>query len=105
MFGDLMPDAPELAVRETYSVGVRSLMLVHTAQWDVLHAKNGETPRYNRPLPVEIWSPANIPAAVNSLHIAFACDESILRAKSCGCSVNEINNMVAAGYGNPKAEF
>lgn len=62
VFGDLMPDAPELAPRGTFSVGVRSLTLVHAGQLDVLHAKAGESPRYDRVLPVEIWYPATIPA-------------------------------------------
>ena len=62
VFGDLMPDAPELSPRGTYAVGVRSLTLVHTNQPDILRAKAGETPRYDRPLPVEIWYPATIPA-------------------------------------------
>ncbi len=62
VFGDLLPDAPELAPRGTFSVGVRSLTLTHADQLDVLHAKNGETPRYSRVLPVEIWYPATIPS-------------------------------------------
>lgn len=60
--GDLLPDAPELAARGSHSVGVRSLTLTHADQLDVLHAKAGQVPRYNRVLPVEIWYPARIPA-------------------------------------------
>ncbi|CCG99508.1 dienelactone hydrolase-like protein [Fibrella aestuarina BUZ 2] len=60
--GDLLPDAPELAARGPHSVGVRSLTLTHADQLDVLHTKDGQTPRYNRVLPVEIWYPARIPA-------------------------------------------
>lgn len=62
VFGDMLPDAPELAPRGTYSVGVRSLTLTHADQLDVLHAKDGQTPRYNRVLPVEVWYPATIPS-------------------------------------------
>jgi predicted dienelactone hydrolase len=63
VFGDLLPDAPELAARGTYGVGVRSLTLTHADQLDVLHhRKDVPTPRYSRVLPVEIWYPAIIPA-------------------------------------------
>lgn len=60
--GDPLPDAPELAARGPHGVGVRSLTLTHTNQVDVLRTKDGPTPRYDRPLPVEIWYPARIPA-------------------------------------------
>lgn len=62
VFGDLLPDAPELAARGTYPVGVRTLTLTHPDQLDVLRAKDGQTPRYTRPLTVEVWYPARIPA-------------------------------------------
>ncbi|HEX9958734.1 MAG TPA: dienelactone hydrolase, partial [Fibrella sp.] len=62
IFGDLLPDAPELATRGTYGVGVRTLTLTNPNQVDVLKAKDGQTPRYNRPLTVEVWYPAQIPA-------------------------------------------
>ena len=62
LFGDPLPDAPELAARGTYSVGVRTLNLVHPAQVDVLHATAGKAPQYDRPLTVEVWYPARIPA-------------------------------------------
>ncbi|MDB5241239.1 MAG: dienelactone hydrolase-like protein, partial [Spirosoma sp.] len=62
IFGDLLPDAPELAARGAYKVGVRTLKLVHPAQTDVLHPKDGKSPLYDRPLTVEVWYPARIPA-------------------------------------------
>ena len=62
VFGDLLPDAPELAARGTYTVGVRTLTLTHPDQLDVLRAKDGQTPRYSRTLTVEVWYPARIPA-------------------------------------------
>jgi predicted dienelactone hydrolase len=60
--GDLLPDAPELAPRGPHAVGVRTLKLIHTAQVDVLHTKEGKSPLYDRPLTVEVWYPAKIPA-------------------------------------------
>ncbi len=62
VFGDMLPDAPELAPRGAYSVGVRTVSLMNPDQLDVLHAKDGQTPRYNRPITVEVWYPARIPA-------------------------------------------
>lgn len=58
-FGDPLPDAPELAARGEYAVGVRTLELVDDARVDVLNA-NGENPAplYDRPLEVVVWYPA-----------------------------------------------
>ncbi len=60
--GDLLPNAPELAPRGAFGVGVRTMKLVHTAQVDVLHQTDGKHPLYDRPLTLEIWYPARIPA-------------------------------------------
>ncbi|GAB3701134.1 hypothetical protein GCM10027592_28930 [Spirosoma flavus] len=60
--GDLLPNAPELAARGSYGVGVRTIKLVHPAQPDVLHGKDGKLPLYDRPLTVEVWYPAQVPA-------------------------------------------
>jgi predicted dienelactone hydrolase len=62
IFGDPLPDAPELAARGTHGVGVRTLTVTHTGQPDVLHVKDGQTPTYDRALTLEIWYPARIPA-------------------------------------------
>lgn len=62
IYGDLLPDAPELAARGSAGVGVRTLKLVHSGQPDVLHAKDGKAPLYDRTLTVEVWYPARIPA-------------------------------------------
>lgn len=57
--GDLRPDAPELASRGQYAVGVRTLNLVNKGQLDIVKApKEGAIPRYDRPLTVEVWYPA-----------------------------------------------
>ena len=56
--GDALPDAPELATRGHFKVGVQTLDLVHLQQIDILKSKNGSTPLYDRPLKVEIWYPA-----------------------------------------------
>ncbi|MBX2874402.1 MAG: dienelactone hydrolase [Saprospiraceae bacterium] len=56
--GDPLPDAPELASRGEFQVGVRSLEFVHKGQLDILNAKEGKAPLYDRPLTVEVWYPA-----------------------------------------------
>lgn len=62
VIGDLLPNAPELASRGSYGVGVRTLKLIHSAQADVLHSKDGKPAVYDRPLTLEIWYPARIAA-------------------------------------------
>jgi predicted dienelactone hydrolase len=56
-------DAPELAPRGSYQVGVRTIDLVHRGQVDILHInkQTGKAPLYDRPLKVEVWYPAVIP--------------------------------------------
>ncbi len=58
--GDALPDAPALAARGPFSVGVRTLTWVHTGQPDILHGKGSSVPVYDRPLTVEVWYPAKI---------------------------------------------
>ena len=57
-------DAPELAHRGSYSVGVRTIEITHPNQIDILHfdSQTGKAPLYNRVLKVEVWYPATIPA-------------------------------------------
>jgi predicted dienelactone hydrolase len=62
--GDALPDAPELAARGTYKVGVQTLDLVHKGQINVLKSADGVDPLYDRPLKVEVWYPAILPDGV-----------------------------------------
>ena len=57
-------DAPELAARGKYSVGVRTVDIVNPAQPDILNfdKTSGKAPLYDRPLKLEVWYPATIPA-------------------------------------------
>jgi len=59
--GDTLPDAPELSRRGEYHVGVRTLDLVNKNQVNILKAKDGVAPLYDRPLKVEVWYPAIVP--------------------------------------------
>lgn len=61
LYGDALPDAPELAHRGDYTIGVRTLNLVHKGQVDILNSKKGVDPTYDRPLTVEVWYPAALP--------------------------------------------
>lgn len=58
IYGDALPDAPELAVRGEHKVGVRTLDFVNPKQIDILNAKEGIAPLYDRPLKIEVWYPA-----------------------------------------------
>lgn len=58
VYGDLLPDAPELAARGEYSVGVQTLDLVNVNQLNILNYGKGGDSLYNRPLKVEVWYPA-----------------------------------------------
>ena len=61
----IRPDAPELAAYGPYRIGVQTLELVNEDELDIVNAAQGEPiPRYDRPLTLEIWYPANVGAEV-----------------------------------------
>jgi len=60
LYGDQLPDAPELSARGEYSVGVQTINLVHKNQVDILNSKEGKDPFYDRPITIEIWYPASV---------------------------------------------
>jgi predicted dienelactone hydrolase len=67
LVGDTLPDAPALAARGEYRVGVRTLDLVNKNQVDILHSKGGVDPLYDRSLKLEVWYPAIIPEGKKEL--------------------------------------
>ncbi len=67
IYGDLLPDAPELAPRGEYSVGVRTLDFINENQLDILNYGKGGDSLYNRPLKVEVWYPSEATAASDDL--------------------------------------
>ena len=67
VYGDLLPDAPELASRGNYSVGVQTIDLVHKGQIDILNYTKDADSLYDRPLKVEVWYPANLPEGSKEL--------------------------------------
>ncbi len=69
IYGDLLPDAPELAGRGDHSVGVQTIDLIHNDQIDILNYKKDSDSLYNRPLKIEVWYPADISDDSNELII------------------------------------
>lgn len=67
VYGDLLPDAPELAARGKHTIGVQTMELVHKDQIDILNYGNGEDSLYDRNLKVEVWYPADIGSQDNSV--------------------------------------
>ncbi len=55
----IRPDAPELADYGTLPIGVQTLDFLVTDQIDVLAINGEDIPRYDRPLTVEVWYPAD----------------------------------------------
>lgn len=62
IIGDVLPDAPELAARGTFKVGVQTLELINKNQVDILNSKAGADPLYDRHLKIEVWYPSIIAA-------------------------------------------
>lgn len=63
VIGDARPDAPALAARGAYQVGVRTEQIVHRDQVDILRAGAvNPAPRYDRALTLEVWYPAQLAA-------------------------------------------
>jgi predicted dienelactone hydrolase len=58
-YGDARADAPELAYRGSFDVGVRTLKVINPNQIDIRNYSTENTdPRYDRPLTLEVWYPA-----------------------------------------------
>lgn len=67
LYGDQLPDAPELSARGEHTIGVRTMDLVHKDQIDILNSKDGKDALYDRPLTVEVWYPAEVATGTNAL--------------------------------------
>jgi predicted dienelactone hydrolase len=66
VYGDALPDAPELSVRGSYAVGVQTIEVVNKNQVDVLSYAKDSLARYDRKLTLEVWYPTNAPAGIVS---------------------------------------
>ncbi|WP_235295933.1 alpha/beta hydrolase family protein [Portibacter marinus] len=61
IFGDALPDAPTLAERGEFQVGVRTLDFINKNQIDILNTdKDGNAAMYDRDFKVEVWYPATL---------------------------------------------
>ncbi|WP_321826204.1 alpha/beta hydrolase family protein [Maribacter dokdonensis] len=60
LYGDQLPDAPELSAKGEYKIGVKTVNLVNPNQVDILNSKEGNDPTYDRPITIEVWYPANV---------------------------------------------
>ena len=59
--GDPRADAPTLAYRGNYDVGVKTIELTNLNQIDILnYTDQSPNPRYDRPLTLEVWYPAKL---------------------------------------------
>ncbi|MFT4888252.1 MAG: putative dienelactone hydrolase [Pseudohongiellaceae bacterium] len=55
------PDAPELAQFGGYTIGVRTVDIIDPNRIDILNTpRDGDSVRYDRPLTLEIWYPAEL---------------------------------------------
>jgi predicted dienelactone hydrolase len=60
-YGDPRADAPELAYRGDYAVGVRAIKVVNRNEIDILNwSSENSDPVYDRKLKLEVWYPARL---------------------------------------------
>ncbi len=57
VYGDLLPDAPELAVRGQFKVGVETISVADANRIDILNYEKGKDSLYDRALTLEVWYP------------------------------------------------
>ena len=69
IYGDRLPDGPELSHRGVEQVGVRTLVLHHSNRLDVLNSTQDKDVFYDRPLQLEIWYPAVLKADEQELEV------------------------------------
>lgn len=67
MIGDALPDAPALAPRGEFKVGVRTLEVIHKNQVNILKSKADVDSLYDRNLVMEVWYPAIVAEGVKEL--------------------------------------
>lgn len=71
----LRPDAPALAAHGDFKIGVRTLNLSNPNQVDILKVEAGkDLPRYDRPLTVEVWYPAEVSDSASRSYDVFLRD-------------------------------
>ncbi|MEM7572550.1 MAG: dienelactone hydrolase [Bacteroidota bacterium] len=58
VYGDLLPDAPELAAAGEHAIGVRTIEIVNPEQPNLVAAEDAELKMYERKLTLEVWYPS-----------------------------------------------
>lgn len=70
VYGDDRGDAPELASRGNYDVGVRTMTVISPDQIDIVNVSEQDpAPVYDRSLTLEVWYPAIIPEGMEALTV------------------------------------
>lgn len=67
LYGDVLPDAPELSARGSYTVGVKTIALLNMDQIDILGSTQGKDPKYDRPITIEVWYPSDTGKKLSTL--------------------------------------
>ena len=70
----IRPDAPALAPYGPYPIGVQTLNAVIPNSIDVLNIEGENVPRYDRPLTLEVWYPAELGAVQGGSYQAMLRD-------------------------------
>lgn len=70
----IRPDAPELAGYGLFPVGVQTLSATIPDSIDVLNVTDSELPRYDRPLTLEVWYPAELGTVEGGSYTAILRD-------------------------------
>ncbi|MEM6373850.1 MAG: dienelactone hydrolase, partial [Pseudomonadota bacterium] len=70
----IRPDAPTLAAYGTYPIGVQTLMATIPDSVDVLNITGEDVPRYDRPLTLEVWYPAQLGTVQGGSYTAMLRD-------------------------------
>ncbi|MDX1491954.1 MAG: dienelactone hydrolase [Pseudohongiellaceae bacterium] len=92
----IRPDAPELAYRGEFAIGVRTLDLLDKGRVDVLNTKEGaDTAYYDRPIRVEVWYPAQSvsEAVCNNTYITETRNVAITDAVLSGIACRDAQSL------------
>lgn len=91
-------DAPELTAFGAYEVGVRTLVLQDPGRIDVVNTQAGSAnARYDRPLTVELWYPANAEASSTGTQYVTETRNLEIMATLTGSAHRDAQPLMAEG--------
>jgi predicted dienelactone hydrolase len=97
----IRPDAPELAAHGDLAIGVQTLELANPDQIDILNVTGTEDmPRYDRPLTVEVWYPADTQEVGGTYEGVFLRDGET-EVTLAGRAVRDAEPLAAEGSSYP----